>query len=239
MTKKPGVPEQDFSGTIAGGDLEGTGFKIGDEVYGALPVRLHFLQWSSRLTQAHLGGQRADAGRHRRSCRIHSRSLEPPRQYQLLARALVMLPCDLTVDSKQARKPESLSFAQAAAIPLTAITAHITLVKRGNAQPGDRVLINGGTSGVGVFAIQMAKAIGCHVAATCSGASFDTVKDLGADEIIDYKDGKLTENLSGKYGSDECKFDLIFDVSHAALLLLTAYGTKKIVPFDLSDYRST
>lgn len=39
LTKKPGVPEQDFSGTIAGGDLEGTGFKVGDEVFGALPVR--------------------------------------------------------------------------------------------------------------------------------------------------------------------------------------------------------
>lgn len=74
-------------------------------------------------------------------------------------------------------------------------------------------MINGGTSSVGVFAIQMAKAIGCHVVVTCSSASFETVKGLGADEVVDYKDGNLTENLSAKYGSQDKKFDLIFDVS--------------------------
>lgn len=95
------------------------------------------------------------------------------------------------------------------------MTAHITLFKHGKAKSGDRVLINGGTSGVGVFAIQMAKAIGCYVVVTCSSASFDTVKGFGADEVVDYKDGNLTEKLSREYGSADKRFDIVFDVSHS------------------------
>lgn len=99
---------------------------------------------------------------------------------------------------------------------MTGITAHITLVKKGHAKFGERVLINGGTSGVGILAIQMAKAIGCYVVVTCSSASFDLVKSLGADEVIDYKQGKLTDTLAEKYGDK--RFDLIFDVSLDPLL---------------------
>lgn len=106
-----------------------------------------------------------------------------------------------------------MSFAEAAAITLTGITAHITLIKKGHAKAGERVLINGGTSGVGILAIQMAKAIGCHVIVTCSSASFDLVKKLGADEVVDYKDGPLTDTLAAKYGDADKRFDLIFDVS--------------------------
>lgn len=100
---------------------------------------------------------------------------------------------------------------------LTGITAYHVLVKRGKIQAGERILINGGTSGVGVLAIQMAKALGCHVVVTCSAQSFDLVKSLGADEVIDYKEIDVTENLAIKHGKPDDQFDLIFDVSKSSV----------------------
>lgn len=130
-----------------------------------------------------------------------------------------------------------MSFAEAAAITLTGITAHITLVKKGNAKAGERVLINGGTSGVGVLAIQMAKAIGCHTVVTCSEQSFDTVKAFGADEVVDYKDGPLTDTLAQKYGASDKRFDLIFDVSSTRSVGLEVWSTDSSPRYRLSAFQ--
>ena len=82
--------------------------------------------------------------------------------------------------------PTSIGVLEAASLPLVALTAWQALVERGNVQPGQKVLIHGGSGGVGTIAIQLAKHLGAHVATTASAANAQFVRDLGADEVIDY-----------------------------------------------------
>ncbi|MFC7592983.1 NAD(P)-dependent alcohol dehydrogenase [Nonomuraea antimicrobica] len=89
-------------------------------------------------------------------------------------------------ESELAPKPESLSFEEAAAVPLAAGTALIGVRDAGRVEPGQRVLVNGASGGVGTFVVQLAKAYGAHVTGVCSGRNADLVRSLGADEIIDY-----------------------------------------------------
>ncbi|KWU41785.1 NAD(P)-binding protein [Rhodotorula sp. JG-1b] len=111
------------------------------------------------------------------------------------------------------KKPDNLSFQQAATLPLATFTALNSLVATGGLKHGanQRVLINGGSGGVGVYAVQIARAYGAHVVTTCSSASRDLVQSLGADEILDYKERPLVEQLKEKYSSDP--FDIIFDTA--------------------------
>ncbi len=89
--------------------------------------------------------------------------------------------------TEAAPMPRSLNFMQAGAVPLAALTAWQGLFKHGNLSAGQRVLIHGGSGGVGHFAVQFAKAQGAYVATTVSSAQIDFVRRLGADEGIDYK----------------------------------------------------
>lgn len=84
-------------------------------------------------------------------------------------------------------KPKSLSMEEAASIPLVALTAWQTLIKRADLKAGQKVLIHAGSGGVGTIAIQLAKHLGAIVATTTSTANVDWVKDLGADIVIDYR----------------------------------------------------
>ncbi len=99
--------------------------------------------------------------------------------------------------------PASLSFAQAAAIPVGLFTAIDGLVTHGQLQPGERVLVLGGAGGVGMFAVQIAKQQGAFVYATASARNQDRLRDLGADVAIDYAAADLAEAAPG--------VDLIFD----------------------------
>src|SRR5947199_1330725 len=92
-----------------------------------------------------------------------------------------------------AAKPKSLDFIQAAAVPMGALTAWQALVDVAQLQAGQTILIHGGSGGVGSFAIQIAKARGAHVIATASTANQDLLKQLGADECIDYTKQKFEE----------------------------------------------
>jgi NADPH:quinone reductase-like Zn-dependent oxidoreductase len=99
--------------------------------------------------------------------------------------------------------PANLTFEQAAAIPVAGYTALQGLRDKGQLQPGQRVLINGASGGVGTFAIQIAKALGAEVTGVCSARNVDLVQSLGADHVIDYAQQDFTR--AGQ------KYDLIFD----------------------------
>lgn len=90
-------------------------------------------------------------------------------------------------ESDLALKPTSLSMEESAAVPLVALTAWQALVDTANVQPGHKVLIHAGSGGIGTIAIQLAKHLGAHVAATTGTSNVSWVKDLGADVVVDYR----------------------------------------------------
>lgn len=101
-------------------------------------------------------------------------------------------------------RPTNLSLEESSTLGVAALTALQGLRDWGELEPGDRVLINGASGGVGTFAVQMAKALGAsHVTAVCSTRNVETVESLGADRVIDYTREDFTE-------LDE-KFDVLFD----------------------------
>src|SRR5882724_7563751 len=93
---------------------------------------------------------------------------------------------DTVTEGEVAAKPASLSFTEAAAVPMGALTAWQALVDVAQLQPGQTILIHGGSGGVGSFAVQIAKARGARVIATASTANQDLLKQLGADVAVDY-----------------------------------------------------
>ncbi|MVN75197.1 zinc-binding dehydrogenase [Hymenobacter sp. HMF4947] len=95
--------------------------------------------------------------------------------------------------SQFALKPKSLSFTEAAGVPLAGLTAWTALFEHGKLQAGQRILIQGASGGVGSFAVQFAKAKGAYVIGTASAGNLDHLRQLGADEAIDYRSQNVEE----------------------------------------------
>ncbi len=102
------------------------------------------------------------------------------------------------------RKPANVSFEEAAAVPIAGLTALQGLRDKGRLEPGQNVLVNGASGGVGTFAVQIAKALGAHVTAVCSSGNVDAARSLGADRVIDYTKEDFTR--TGE------RYDLLLDV---------------------------
>lgn len=109
----------------------------------------------------------------------------------------------LVDDHLLARKPASISWEEAAAVPLAGLTAYQALFTHGNLKKGEKVLIHAGAGGVGIYAIQLAKQAGAYVITTASERNHELLKSLGADEVIDYRNTKFEEVLSD--------IDVVFD----------------------------
>jgi NADPH:quinone reductase-like Zn-dependent oxidoreductase len=101
------------------------------------------------------------------------------------------------------RKPTNITFEQAASVGIAGITALQGLRDAGKLQPGQKVLINGASGGVGTFAVQIAKSMGAEVTGVCSGKNADLVRSLGADHVIDYTKEDFTKGAQ--------RYDLILD----------------------------
>ncbi len=101
--------------------------------------------------------------------------------------------------------PERLSYEQAAALPMAALTALLSLRVEGRIQSGQTVLVNGAAGGIGTFAVQLARASGAQVTGVCSTRNVDLVRSLGADDVIDYTRADFTR--TGK------RYDLLLDIA--------------------------
>jgi len=104
-----------------------------------------------------------------------------------------------------ARKPANLTFEEAAAVPVAALTALQGLRDHGQLRPGQQILVNGASGGVGTFAVQIAKALGAEVTAVCSTRNVEQARSLGADQVIDYTGEDFTRS--------DRRYDLILDVA--------------------------
>ncbi|GAA5960749.1 hypothetical protein JCM3765_007319 [Sporobolomyces pararoseus] len=173
--KLPGIPESDVSGTIVEGDLSGTNFKVGDQVFGI-----------KQAEAAAKSGQGVLA----EYCLVPKQHLR--------------------------RKPQNIDFEKSAAVPLAALTALGALLDVGKVKMGSdtgkKVFINGGSGGVGPFAVQIAAAYGCQVSTTCSPASRSLVESLAPNvKVFDYTTAPLAQQLKDYVNEDKKPFDVFFD----------------------------
>jgi NADPH:quinone reductase-like Zn-dependent oxidoreductase len=129
-------------------------------------------------------------------------------------------------------KPANLTFEQAAAVPLAGNTALVGLRDLARVRPGQRVLVNGASGGVGTFAVQLAKAYGAEVTGVCSTKNVELIRSIGADHIVDYTREDFSRN--GR------QYDLVFDLvgnrsltdlrralAPAGMLILSGGGVSK------------
>jgi NADPH:quinone reductase-like Zn-dependent oxidoreductase len=125
-----------------------------------------------------------------------------------------------------ARKPGNLSHAQAAAVPMAATTALLGLRDVGRIEPGQQILVNGASGGVGTFAVQIARALGARADAVCSSPHADLVRSIGADHVIDYAKEDFTRSVR--------RYDVLLDIAggrpvSACRRVLTPRGTLVLI----------
>ena len=166
-----------------------------------------FLPYSPPFILGHdLAGRVLRVGANVRALKVGDAVYARPRDHRIgtFAELISMDQADVAL------KPASLTMAEAAGIPLVALTAWQALVEIGNVRPGQKVFIQAGSGGVGTIAIQLAKHLGATVATTTSAANADLVRGLGADLVIDYKTQDFEQLLSG--------YDLVLHSQDAGVL---------------------
>lgn len=104
-----------------------------------------------------------------------------------------------------AKKPATVTFEQAAGVPIAGVTALQGLRDHGGIEAGQHVLVNGASGGVGTFAVQIAKALGAEVTGVCSTANVELVRSLGADHVVDYTREDVTRG--------DARYDLVLDIA--------------------------
>ncbi|MEU4449636.1 NAD(P)-dependent alcohol dehydrogenase [Actinosynnema sp. NPDC050801] len=130
------------------------------------------------------------------------------------------------------RKPAGLTFEQAAAMPVAGNTALVGVRDLARARPGQRMLVNGASGGVGTFAVQIAKSFGAEVTAVCSTRNVDLLRSIGADHVVDY----TKEDFAGQGHRYDVVFDLVANRSLADLRrALTPEGTLVLSGGGVSD----
>ncbi|KAF9647155.1 NAD(P)-binding protein [Thelephora ganbajun] len=172
------IAEYDFAGEVvdANGNLQ---FKVGDQVFGSIPVGESFKTGQGALAQ------------------------------------YTYVPAKAT-----AHRPEGITPNEASGIAIVALTAYTALYHIGKLEAGQRIFVNGGSTSVGIYTIQLAKALGCKVYASASGKNEEFLKSLGVDEFYDYTKQPIHEALVQNPPSS--KFDVIFEaVGHAYIPLYT------------------
>jgi NADPH:quinone reductase-like Zn-dependent oxidoreductase len=130
-------------------------------------------------------------------------------------------------------KPANVTFEQAASVPVAALTALQGLRDKGHIRPGQKVLVNGASGGVGTFAVQIAKSFGAEVTAVTSTRNVDLVRSIGADHVIDYTKEDFTKT--------DQRYDLIYDIvnNHSfseRRQILTPHGICVMVGFGGSGW---
>ena len=133
------------------------------------------------------------------------------------------------LEDRLALKPANTTFEQAAAVPIAALTALQGLRDKGQIKPGQKVLINGASGGVGTFAVQIAKSFGAEVTAVCSTGNVEQTRTLGADHVVDYS--------QEDFAKGEFRYDLVLDVAGNRSLadlrrVLVSSGTLVLVGAD-------
>ena len=124
-----------------------------------------------------------------------------------------------------ARKPANVSFQQAAAVGIAGLTALQGLRDKGGLQPGEKVLINGASGGVGTWAVQLAKWLGAEVTAVCSTWNVDRARKLGADRVIDY----TQEDFTRTAGEHDLMLDIAGDRSWGECTRVLKEGGKLVL----------
>lgn len=160
MAHRPHTVEQDFAGNVY--KTNSPDFNVGDEVYGMIPA--------------------CTSSSYDRSA-IHSARHECPAiQYSKAGQGALSDYLRIPVNYID-KKPSNISMSEAAGVPTVALTAYQALFDIGQLKPGQSVFINGGSTSVGIFAIQFAKSMGCKVTVSASGKNEKLVRDVGADEV--------------------------------------------------------
>jgi len=157
MAGRPRVAEYDLSGVVV--DANGTRFKNGDHVFGWVPSSKH---------------------RNPRAFTLFLTTYQD--QARSTNQGALMEYCKLSANWL-VNRPPNVTPIQSASFSLTGLTAYEVIFNRCDVQPGQRLFINGGSTSVGIFAIQLAKIRGAHVTVSASGGKEDLLRSLGADEV--------------------------------------------------------